>query len=157
MLGRIISLRSHFKLVVPETISAVHKQIHKSNLSGKGLGNNAGSLFYLVGDFLSHSSGPVSMGELSHELEVPLSTATRTMDWLVRNGYARRLPDANDRRIVRVELTAKGTATYQANSTFMLAKIEQALSQLTPSERDAFISLLNKVLNAFEQKEGTSP
>jgi len=32
---------------------------------------------------------------------------------------------------------------------FMLERVEQALSRLTPAERDQFMVLLNKVLNAF--------
>jgi DNA-binding MarR family transcriptional regulator len=151
LLQRIIHLRSHFKVVVPEYISTLKKQIHESNLSGKGPGINDASLFYSVGIVFSHYPGPISMGELSRDLEVPLSTATRTMDWLVNNGYAQRLPDPNDRRIVRVELTGTGKETYQAISTFMLERVEQALDQLTPVERDSFIVLLNKVLNAFEE------
>jgi DNA-binding MarR family transcriptional regulator len=90
------------------------------------------------------------MGELSRDLEMPLSTATRTMDWLVNNGYAQRLPDPKDRRIVRVELTEKGKETFQAISTFMLGKVEQAMSPLNPAERKTFLTLLNKVLDAFE-------
>ena len=90
------------------------------------------------------------MGELSRDLEVPLSTATRTMDWLVNNGYAQRLPDPKDRRIVRVELTGKGKETFQAISTFMLGKVEQAMSPLNTAERKTFLTLLNKVLDAFE-------
>ena len=151
LLQRIIHLRSHFKLVMPENLSAIREQIRESNLSGRGPGINDASLFYLVGCAFSRYSGPISMGELSRDLEVPLSTATRTVDWLVSNGYARRLSDPNDRRIVRVELTATGIETYQAISSFMLERVEQALSQLPPTERDVFIALLDKVLNVFEE------
>ncbi len=78
------------------------------------------------------------MGELSRDLEVPLSTATRTMDWLVNNGYAQRLPDPKDRRVVRVELTGKGKETFQAISTFMLARVEQAMSLLNDGRAEDF-------------------
>jgi DNA-binding MarR family transcriptional regulator len=151
LLQRIIHLRSHFKVVVPENISTIKRQIHESNLTGKGAGFNDASLFYIVSNVFSRYTGPISMGELSRDLEVPLSTATRTMDWLVTNGYAQRLPDSNDRRIVRVELTETGKETYQAISTFMLERVEQALSMLTQAEQDIFLALLNKVLNAFEE------
>jgi DNA-binding MarR family transcriptional regulator len=151
LLQRIIHLRSHFKVVMPENLNALRKQIRESNLSDKGPGINDASLFYSVGNVFSNYLRPISMGELSHDLEVPLSTATRTMDWLVKNGYAQRLPDPNDRRIVLVELTKTGKESYQAISTFMMERVEQALGQLTPVERDSFIVLLNKVLNAFEQ------
>ena len=151
LLQRIIHLRNHFKVVMPENLSALRKQIHESNLSGKGPGIYDASLFYSVGNVFSRYTGPISMGELSRDLEVPLSTATRTMDWLVNNGYAQRLPDPNDRRSVRVELTGTGKDTYRAISTFMMERVEQALYQLTPVERDNFIALLNKVLDAFEE------
>jgi DNA-binding MarR family transcriptional regulator len=151
LLQRIIHLRNNFKLIMPENIAAIRKQIHESNLSGKGPEMNDASLFYTVGNILSRNKGPISMGKLSRDLDVPLSTATRTMDWLVNNGYAQRLADPKDRRIVRVELTEMGMEIYQAISTFMLEKVEQALNPLTLPERDIFITLLNKVLKGFEE------
>lgn len=151
LLQRVIRLRSHFRVVLPENMATLKKQIRESNLSGKSAGINDAGLFYNVGIVFSRHEGPITMGELSRELGVPLSTATRTMDWLVNNSYAERLPDPNDRRIVRVGLTRTGKDTYQAISTFMLEKVEQAMSQLNAAERETFISLLNKVLNAFEE------
>ncbi|MGA2490859.1 MAG: MarR family transcriptional regulator [Anaerolineales bacterium] len=151
LLQRIVRLRSRFKVVLPENMATLKKQIHDSNQSGKAAGINDAGLFYNIGNVFSRYDGPISMGELSHNLEVPLSTATRTMDWLVNNGYAQRLADPNDRRIVRVELTKTGKETYQAISIFMLEKVEQAMSHLTHAERDNFIVLLNKVLSAFEE------
>ena len=153
LLQRIVRLRSRFKVTVPENINALKQQIRASALSANAAGINDAGLFYNVANVLSRYEGPITMGELSHDLEVPLSTATRTMDWLVNNGYAQRLPDPNDRRVVRVELTETGNKTYQAISKFMFEKVAQALSQLTPAERDQFLSLLDKVLNAFEDAE----
>ena len=153
LLQRIVRLRSHFKFILPENISLVKKQILESDLSGKGAGINDGSLFFNACEVFSQYQGPISMGELSRDLQVPLSTATRSMDWLVKNGYAQRLPDPNDRRIVRVELTETGKDTYQAIRIFILGRVEKILSQLTPAERDIFITLLNKVLNAFEEAD----
>jgi DNA-binding MarR family transcriptional regulator len=151
LLQRIVRLRSHFNLAMPENISLIKKRILESNLSSKGTGINTPSLFVNAGSVLSRYEGPVSMGELSRDLEVPLSTATRTMDWLVDNGYAKRLPDPKDRRIVRVELTEKGKETYQVISIFMLRRFEEILSPLTPGERDTITTLLNKVMDAFEK------
>jgi DNA-binding MarR family transcriptional regulator len=151
LLQRIVRLRSHFKVGLPKDLAAFKKLIHASNLSGKAGGDNDAGQFFNVGNVISRYDSPISMGELSHSMEVPLSTATRTMDWLVENGYARRLPDPKDRRIVRVELTRTGRDTYQAISMFMLERVEQALSRLTSAEKQQFMLLLNKVLNAFEE------
>jgi DNA-binding MarR family transcriptional regulator len=151
LLQRIVRLRSRFKVIAPENMAALRKQIHESKPSGKEAGIEDAGLFYTAGSVFLHYDGPISMGELSRDLEVPLSTATRTMDWLVNNGYAQRLPDPKDRRVVRVELTAKGKETFQTISTYMLGRVEQAMSPLNASERKTFVCLLNKVLDAFEQ------
>jgi len=151
LLQRIIHLRSRFKVVPPENIATLRKKIHESKLAGMSAGFEDAGLFFNAGSIFARSEGPITMGELSREMEVPLSSATRTMDWLVNNGYAQRLPDPKDRRVVRVELTETGKATYQAISTFMLARVEQALSPLSLSERQIFMELLNKVLNGFEE------
>ena len=151
LLQRIVRLRSRFKVVAPENFAALKKQIHESKPSGKEAGiEDAGLFFNAASVFFSHA-GPITMGELSRDLEVPLSTATRTVDWLVTNGFSQRLPDPKDRRVVRVELTAKGRQAYEAISTFMLARVEQAMRPLDAAERKTFLSLLNKVLDGFEE------
>ena len=151
LLQRIVRLRSRFKVIAPENLVALKKQIHESKPSGKEAGIEDAGLFYNAGSVFFRYEGPITMGELSRDLEVPLSTATRTMDWLVNNGYAQRLPDPKDRRVVRVELTGKGKETFQAISTFMLGRVEQILSPLNQAERKTFLSLMNKVLDSFEQ------
>jgi DNA-binding MarR family transcriptional regulator len=149
-------MRSHFQAVLPESMAVLKKQIHDSNQPGKGAGINDAGLFYNVANVFSRHPGPITMGELSRELGVPLSTATRTMDWLVNNAYAERLPDPNDRRIVLVGLTKSGKETYQAIASFMMGRIEQAMNQLTPKERETFICLLDKVLSGFEEAAAAS-
>jgi DNA-binding MarR family transcriptional regulator len=151
LLRRIVRLRSRFRVVAPENIAILKKQIYDQNLSSKGAGIEDPGLFYNASTVFFHYDRPITMGELSRDLEVPLSTATRTMDWMVYNGYAQRLPDPKDRRIVLVELTSKGKETYQTISTFMLGRVEQAMNPLNTAERKTLILLLNKVLDAFEE------
>lgn len=50
----------------------------------------------------------LTMDQLSHSISVKPSTATRMVDWMVENEFARRLSDSGDRRIVRVALTDHG-------------------------------------------------
>ena len=151
LLQRIVRLRSRFKVVTPENFAALKKQIHESKPSGKEAGIEDAGLFFNAASVFFSYAGPITMGELSRDLEVPLSTATRTVDWLVTNGFSQRLPDPKDRRVVRVELTAKGRQAYEAISTFMLARVEQAMRPLDAAERKTFLSLLNKVLDGFEE------
>ncbi|HVM71352.1 MAG TPA: MarR family transcriptional regulator [Anaerolineales bacterium] len=150
LLQRIVRMRGRFKVVAPENLVALRKQIHDAKQPGKDAGIGDPGLFYNVGSAFFRYDGPISMGELSRDLEVPLSTATRTMDWLVNNGYAQRLPDLKDRRVVLVELTRKGKETFETIRTFMLARVEQAISKLDEEEQKTLICLLNKVLDGFE-------
>jgi DNA-binding MarR family transcriptional regulator len=52
--------------------------------------------------------GPQRVVDISAELHVSPSTGTRMCDRLVRKGLARRSRVANDRRVVRLTLTAAG-------------------------------------------------
>ena len=151
LIQRIYQMRLHFKMIVPENVAAFRKQVRESNLSGKGGGVNDADLFFNAGIVFAHADGPISMGELSRGLNVPLSTATRIVDWLVKNGYGKRSDDPEDRRIVRVELTKSGKETYQTIHTFVNQRVEQALGQFTAEERATFVSLLNKILSEFEK------
>jgi DNA-binding MarR family transcriptional regulator len=90
------------------------------------------------------------MGELSDALSVPLSTATRMVDWLVKNGYAQRLPDPEDRRIVRVTLTSNGRKIYKAIESYIEQRFEQILSCLTVEEQGTLYTLLSRVMSALK-------
>jgi len=52
--------------------------------------------------------GPLSIGALSVRLRVELSTMSRNVSVLERNGHLTRARDAEDGRVVTVKLTAKG-------------------------------------------------
>jgi DNA-binding MarR family transcriptional regulator len=152
IMQRIFRLRNRFKADVPENITILKKRIRESNLGEKAGHSNDFNLFHNVGLVFSRHEGPITMGELSRDLNIPLSTATRTMDWLVNNGYAQRLPDPGDRRIVRVGLTDAGQEIYGTINRFFTEHIEQCLGQFTPEERQTFVLLLCKMLDALEKQ-----
>lgn len=87
----------------------------------------------------------LSMGQVSKAMGAPLNTATRLVDWLVRHNYAQRLPDPDDRRVVRVALTDAGRELYERISKFLQERVDRLLSPLTARERKTFISLLWKM------------
>ena len=62
---------------------------------------------------LSQNVEPLTMSELSSELNVPMSTATRIVDGLVQGGMAERVNDSNDRRVVRVGMSKNGRELYE--------------------------------------------
>jgi len=151
IIQRMLRLRPKFQGALPENLLTLRNQYLASRPTGRLGGPHDFNLFYNVGIVLSHHENPITMGELSHELDVPLSTATRIMDWMVDNGYAQRLPDPEDRRVVRVALTAVSLEVYRTINEFIMERVERILGQFTADECDHFFSLLRKVLDALEQ------
>jgi DNA-binding MarR family transcriptional regulator len=157
ILQRLFDLRNRFKVGMPENLVLLRKRLAKSNLGDKGGGIVDIDLFHKLAQVLSSAQEPVSMGEVSRALEVPLSTATRLMDWLVKNDYAQRLPDPEDRRIVRMALTDEGRSLYQTINGYMLERLERVMSRFTPGERDSILTLLRKLYTILqEEAEATS-
>ncbi len=149
---RIFKLRHHFRLVHPENIRDLQKRLFKDNRSNPLENVTDFDLFYNIGTIFSQQSGSLTMGELSQELNVPLSTATRIADWMVGNDYLQRLPDPDDRRVVRVAFTDAGNAMYHEIDAFFMERIENLLHNFTPDERTAFIALLQKIIQTMEQE-----
>lgn len=109
-------------------------------------------LFFRMGTLL-HLHDSMTMGELSEALSVPFSTATRMADWFVNNGYAVRLSDPDDRRVVRLALTDSGRRLHDAVERHMRDAIERMLSALTEEERVTLLRLARKVVASLKKAE----
>jgi len=98
-----------------------------------------------------YPKGNITMGEFSSALSVPLSTATRIADWLVDHEYIQRLPDTDDRRVVRVALTDTGKELFKAIDRYIRQRMQQILSSLTTEERTTLLNLVSKVLFGLKE------
>jgi DNA-binding MarR family transcriptional regulator len=145
-------LKRHLKLVVPQDVAEARDRFHKLLPDGPEWSPNDFDLFYNVGALLYHQQEPMTMGELSQALDVPLSTATRIVDHLVKNDYAMRLPDPGDRRIVRVTLAMTGQQMYQVIDGFIQTRLDQILRHFTPEEQESLLGLLHRLLNAIGEE-----
>jgi DNA-binding MarR family transcriptional regulator len=101
-----------------------------------------------------YPSGNITMGEFSNALSVPLSTATRIADWLVDHNYIQRLPDADDRRVVRVSLTDTGKELFEVIDRYIRQRMRQILSNLTDEERTILLTLVSKVVSGLKEAAG---
>jgi len=107
-------------------------------------------MFFRTATMLSRNPN-LTMGELSEALSVPFSTATRIANWFVDNGYAERLSDPDDRRIVRMALTDSGRRLRAAVDSVVLVHIQSILSALTPEEQAILLTLCRKVVTSLKQ------
>ena len=89
--------------------------------------------------------GSTIMSDLAGVLNVPLSTATHTVDKLVAKGLVERARAVRDRRIVLVELSEKGRRLHQSCLEYQLAMGRTMLAALSPGEREIFLELMAKM------------
>jgi DNA-binding MarR family transcriptional regulator len=143
----LVRLRPRLKLALPPALARAKAQVNTLDSAGDH------HALFQVGVVLSSQQESLSMGELSKALDVPLSTATRIADWWVKNGYAERLPDAQDRRVVRVALTRSGRNLLKAGNKLICQRVEQVLRHFTPEERETLVMLMRKLVASLENEE----
>lgn len=90
------------------------------------------------------------MGELSTELDIPMSSTTRIVDWLVRADFVERCPDAHDRRIVHVCMTDNAREFLQAGAVYIKQRVVHLLNNFSPEEQIQFLHLMNKLFDSLQ-------
>jgi DNA-binding MarR family transcriptional regulator len=145
LLQRYICLRP--KLILPEHILQLKKKMEAFRSSGYG-SEDHGFVFRIL-ILLSQSVEPLTMSELSSELNVPMSTATRIVDGLVRSGMAERVNDSNDRRVVRVGMSQNGRELYETGMAYNKQRIAKLLKNFTAEEQAQLLKLMNKLFDAL--------
>jgi len=90
-----------------------------------------------------------TMGEISEALSISLSTATRAVNFLEKNGWAERQSDTVDGRRIRVGLTDKGQEVLNSMGRYLIHCNREILRYLTPQERIILTTLLDKLTKCF--------
>ncbi len=104
--------------------------------------------FWMMARILEHEGG--SLGELAEQARLDEPTASRVVFALVRRGFVRSEVDPGDRRRARLLMTPQGrqlTRRLLPVSEEIRAAVE---GSLTPAERDAVASGLQKVIARLE-------
>ncbi|MFC2038460.1 MarR family transcriptional regulator [Chloroflexota bacterium] len=136
---------NRFESTLSNELSHIQERLQGMRSQGEGHPDTNYELFYRACNSI-YPEGNITMGEFGNALSVPLSTATRTADWLVDNGFIERLQDPDDRRIVRVTLTEIGKETYREIDRYIRNRIQQVLSTLTKEEQAILLTLIGKVV-----------
>jgi len=90
---------------------------------------------------------------LSEALGVSAASASRAVNGLVKKGLASRIEDAEDRRVRRLTLTAKGNALADRIISSRMAGLEEFAASLSPTERKRLDSALAVLLQREEIAE----
>jgi DNA-binding MarR family transcriptional regulator len=139
-------------LVPPEHVIHLQKQLERTE---HGSGNRIANFPLLLRIFivLMNKEIPPTMGELGAELETPLSSTTRIVDWLVSANIIERVDDPDDRRIVRVRLTGDGRRICQIGMDYNKKQIMKMLAIFSPEEQQQLLRLMDKFVNTILAEE----
>jgi len=89
--------------------------------------------------------GPRTPAELAEAAGVTRATMTGLIDTLERDGFVKREPDPNDRRMMSVRLTPEGERFLMKFLPGHFQAIASLMSPLTEAERKTLVQLLGKV------------
>jgi DNA-binding MarR family transcriptional regulator len=76
----------------------------------------------------------LTMSGIGCHLSVPKPHATALVDKLIKDDLVVRLPDPNDRRVIYIELTKKGTETLKALKSVISEELMSKLELLTENQ-----------------------
>lgn len=107
--------------------------------------------FYRMAVRLNQEPSP-TIGELSEFLSLPVSTVSRVVSQLEERGYAQRLPDAADGRVVRVAMTDFARELYETASGRAARNAERVLGCLTTEERGILLTLMAKLASNLDRE-----
>ena len=94
--------------------------------------------------------GPQTGRELARRLHVTPGSLVPLVDRLEEQGYLRRVPDKEDRRLTWLELTPKADRLFRRLWGMGAARIATAVSQLVPRDRAELRRLLTRVAEHLE-------
>ncbi|MCR3923456.1 MAG: MarR family transcriptional regulator [Firmicutes bacterium] len=115
-----------------------------------GLGITPGQINALL---ILYIHDDLTMGELSAEIYLAESAATRLVDRLVKMNLVQRKGDENDRRIVRVYLTSYGKELASLVFERRKSRFDNLASRLAPQEREMLVLSVKAVLRVFDEIE----
>jgi DNA-binding MarR family transcriptional regulator len=105
----------------------------------KGQGLSVSRFLVLI--YVSRNPG-LSMRELQTKMYLAPSSTSALVDNLVEHNLLQRSIDPEDRRVVRLKMTARGEEIMDSILRFRYQKLQQALAGLKKEERDNLISAM---------------
>jgi DNA-binding MarR family transcriptional regulator len=96
------------------------------------------------------SQGQLTLNNVAEALYITPSTASRTVDDLVRKGLVERCQDPADRRAVCLSLTPPGQALFEALRQHLVQRQLTILQQIDPASRRDVLTALQKLAQAIK-------
>lgn len=94
---------------------------------------------------------PKNMSTVAKAMSVTVGTLTTAINNLVKKGYVSRVRSAEDKRVVLLSLTEKGTAAYRKHAAFHKKMVQTVMDGLEGEELEILVSALEKLQRYFKE------
>jgi DNA-binding MarR family transcriptional regulator len=94
---------------------------------------------------ISRSGGQMKMADISNQVVITTGGITKLIDRLIEQGYIKRQPCQEDRRIVWACITDKGTKAFKEALASHNASLRKHMSGLTETEIETVSKIMNKL------------
>lgn len=94
-------------------------------------------------------NGPMRMKELAQKIGITTGTLTVQVDKMVDAGLVVRIPHANDRRSILVELTASGRAMFEEHDKLHVQLTQDLTAKFTDVERIQLLDFFERINREF--------
>ncbi len=103
---------------------------------------------------LHRAGAPMKMSDLSRHLLVSNGNATTVVERLEKDGLAARAPGQDDRRVVMVDLTAKGRAEFEAQALGHADEINLLFGGLDAADLTVLRDLTKRIEGGSDEQDG---
>ena len=94
-----------------------------------------------------------TMGKLADSLSISTSAVTGHIDRMIRSGLVERARDSEDRRVVKVTLTKKGSNLVKKIREQRRNMLGEIFSQISREERQKYLEIIQKIYRRTLEKE----
>lgn len=125
-------------------------QIEKNRLQGVKNVDLSIRELHLI-EVIGNSDAGSSVRAIAEALEITMPSVTVATNKLVQKGLLTKIPDSNDKRVVRVVLTPLGRKFNMAHEYFHVRMIRAILSQLKEEDKPTFMNAIRNLHSFFEK------
>ena len=108
-------------------------------------------MYYCI-QSLRRSERTMTMTELSNFARMPKQQMSKLVDKLVDGGFAERLSDPEDRRVIRLRATTKADEYVMSFLEKDAAEFREFFDQLESGKRERFCDALRTIHDTFEEQ-----
>lgn len=109
---------------------------------------------FFILDFLSQE-GESKMTDIARFLIITTAAATGLVERLVKYGYVVRISDPQDRRIIKIKLSAKGAEMVKKINAQKRQMIIEIFGKISQEEREDYLRILMRIRQILSEESKT--